>query len=482
MHFWIIIRNMKNNDLYLNHIKTSVYFTDFRRTTMQNRLSFSSFLVIGSMLFALFFGAGNLIFPAQLGQNAGTNLWIATFGFLVTGIGLPFLGILAMGFSGSRNLQELSSRIHPIYGIVFTSLLYLTIGPFFAGPRTGAVAYEIAVSPFVPAGQVQLFLLLFTLLFFGISLYFSLNPAKIVDRIGKIMAPTIVILLVILIGFTFAKPIGVIQNPVGVYNESPFFKGFVEGYGTMDTLASLVFGIIVINVLRSKGITDRKKIISATAKTGFIAAFLLAIIYAGIAYLGATTTEKFGIFDTGGPVLSETSAYYFGTTGTILLTIVIILACLTTSIGLITACAEYFQTIIPKISYKMFVVLFSSLCFIVANFGLANIITFSIPVLMFLYPLAIVLMLLTFASPLFNHSRIVYISATVAAFLVSIIDGITTLYNTLEIDVAEWPAWLNAIVSFYDQVLPLYGDGLGWLVPVLVVMIVTGVIVRLIGR
>ena len=121
---------------------------------MQKKLSFSSYLVIGVMLFALFFGAGNLIFPAQLGQYAGTNLWPAVIGFLITGVGLPFLGILAMGFSGSRNLQDLASRIHPAYAVIFTALLYLTIGPFFAAPRTGAVAFDIGIAPFISEGNM----------------------------------------------------------------------------------------------------------------------------------------------------------------------------------------------------------------------------------------------------------------------------------------------------------------------------------------
>ena len=286
---------------------------------MQTKLPFSSYLVIGVMLFALFFGAGNLIFPAQLGQYAGTSLWPAIIGFLITGVGLPFLGVLAMGFSGSRNLQELASRIHPVYAVVFTSLLYLTIGPFFAAPRTGAVAYEIGIAPFVAEGYAQLGLLIFTLIFFGLTLWLSLNPAKIVDTVGKLLSPGIIILLLGLLAMVVINPIGTIGAPQGDYVDGAFMKGFMEGYNTMDALASLVFGIIVINVLRSMGVTSKRGILAATAKTGAVATAFLALIYVGIAYLGATTTEKFGLFDTGGPVLSEASSYYFGTFGLVLL-------------------------------------------------------------------------------------------------------------------------------------------------------------------
>ncbi|WP_438311669.1 branched-chain amino acid transport system II carrier protein [Sporosarcina sp. FA9] len=446
---------------------------------MEKKLSLSSYLVIGTMLFALFFGAGNLIFPAELGQYAGTNLLPAIIGFLITGVGLPFLGILAMGISGSRNLQDLASRIHPVYAIVFTSLLYLTIGPFFAAPRTGAVAFDVGIAPFIPEGSMQVALVIFTLLFFGLTLWLSLNPAKIVDRIGKILSPGIIILLFILLIMVIVKPMGEIMPPQEAYKNGAFMKGFTEGYNTMDALASLVFGIIVINVIRSMGVTSKRGILVATIKSGAVATSLLGILYIGIAYLGATSTEAFGLFDTGGPVLSSASSYYFGMIGSIMLAVIITLACLTTSIGLMIACGEYFHTILPNISYKYFVTFFTLFCFVVANFGLSNIITYSIPVLMFLYPLAIVLMLLTFTSPLFYHARVVYISATAVAFAISIIDGFKTLCDLLKIPYFNW---LQPIVTFYQQNLPLYHQGLGWLLPVLVIMLITAIFARITYR
>lgn len=443
---------------------------------MEKKLSFSSYLVVGVMLFALFFGAGNLIFPAQLGQYAGTNLVPAIIGFLITGVGLPFLGILAMGFSGSRNLQDLSSRIHPVYAVIFTSLLYLTIGPFFAAPRTGAVAFDIGIAPFVNEGSMQVALGIFTFIFFAVTLWLSLNPAKLVGRIGKFLSPGIIVLLLVLLVMVVVKPMGAIQSPQEAYASGAFMKGFTEGYNTMDALASLVFGIIVINAIRSLGVTSKRGILAATAKTGAVATAFLAIIYVGIAYLGATSTEAYGLFDTGGPVLSEASRHYLGSFGMVMLAIIILLACLTTSIGLITACGEYFHQLIPNISYKVFVTIFTVFCFVVANFGLSNIITYSIPVLMFLYPLAVVLMILTFLSPLFNHARIVYVGATIVTFMISIIDGLKTLCDLLEID---YYVWMSPIIAFYEKVLPLYKEGLGWLLPVLIVMLITGVIARM---
>lgn len=440
---------------------------------MDKKLSFGSYSVIGIMLFALFFGAGNLIFPASLGQYSGSNVWIAVAGFLLTGIGLPFLGILAMGFSGSRSLQDLASRIHPLYAVVFTSMLYLTIGPFFAIPRTGAVSYDIGVAPFVGAGYEQIALIIFTFIFFGITLWLSLNPTKMVDHIGKILSPAILVLLGVLLVMVIVKPLGSIQGPQEVYSNGAFMKGFTEGYNTMDALASLVFGIIVINIIRKLGITSTRGILVATAKSGGVATVLLGLIYVGIAYLGATSVEAFGLFDTGGPVLNSAASYYFGTFGTILMAVIIFLACLTTSIGLITACGEYFHSLFPKVSYKVFVIGFSTFSFVVANFGLSNIITYSIPVLMFLYPLAIVLMILTFASPLFKHSRLVYVSATIVTFAISSIDGLKTLCSSLNMDYFNW---MKPIIQLYQSYLPFYSQGLGWLVPVLIVMVITGLL------
>ncbi|QTC40162.1 branched-chain amino acid transport system II carrier protein [Bacillus sp. V3] len=440
---------------------------------MKGKLTFSSYATIGVMLFALFFGAGNLIFPAQLGQNAGTNLWPSITGFLITGVGLPLLGIIAMSFSGSRNLQELSSRVHPVYAVCFTSLLYLTIGPFFASPRTGTVAYEVGIAPFINESSQQMGLFIFTLLFFAVVLFFSLKPAKLVDNVGKFLAPGLVVMLAVLLTAAIANPMGGMEAPQEAYTNGSFITGFLEGYNTMDALASLVFGIIVINAIRAMGVTSNTDILRATVKAGSIAILLLAVIYVGIAYLGATSTQVYGTFETGGPILSNAASHYFGIFGSVMLAIAIILACLTTAIGLTVANAEYFHTLFPKISYQKLVVFFATITFVIANFGLSNIISYSIPVLMFLYPLAIVLIILTFLSPLFNHATIVYSSTIAVTFLISIFDGLKSFCDSVGI---EYFSWMQPIVVFYEQTLPLYNQGLGWLLPAIAVIIVTGFI------
>ncbi|MFJ7406388.1 MULTISPECIES: branched-chain amino acid transport system II carrier protein [unclassified Lysinibacillus] len=436
---------------------------------MQKKIPFSTYAVIGTMLFGLYFGAGNLIFPIQLGQLAGTNFWFALIGFLVTAIGLPFLGILAIGLSGSNGLRDLASRIHPLFGVVFSLALYLTIGPFFAIPRTATVPFVVGFEPYINAEYTTILLALFSFIFFAIVYYFSLNPAKIMDYIGKVLTPAFLVVLFILIIISIVKPMGHFQQPIGDYIQSSFMTGFKEGYNTMDALASLAFGIVVINAIKSAGITDRKEIAKATWTSGIFAMALMTLIYGLITYMGASSIEAVGTFENGGLIFAAVADHYFGSFGAILLAVIIVLACLKTSIGLITSCSEFFHEVFPKISYKWFVFILCVVSFSIANFGLNNIIQFAIPVLMFLYPLAIVLILLALSSSLFNNKQAVYASAMFLTFFVSLIDGYNALVNSIP---EAKLSFLDSVAELYSNVLPLYDIGLGWILPAVIGVII----------
>lgn len=372
---------------------------------MQSRISLSTYALIGTMLFGMFFGAGNLIFPIQLGQLAGTNFWLALAGFLVTAIGLPFLGILAIGLSGSNGVRELSNRVHPVFGFLFSLFLYLTIGPFFAIPRTATVPFAVGIEPYVGDGHIALFLAIFSFLFFLLVYYFSLNPAKIMDVIGKYLTPAFLLFLFLLIIISLVRPMGSFQEPQGTYLNNAFMTGFKEGYNTMDALASLAFGIVVINAIKAKGISDVKSIAKTTWKSGIFAMLLMMLIYGFITYMGSSSVQAVGMFENGGLIFAAVAKHYFGSFGGILLAIIIVLACLKTSIGLITSCSEFFHEAFPKISYKSFVFILCAVSFLFANLGLNKIIQFAVPVLMFLYPLAIVLIVLALVSPLFKGKQ-----------------------------------------------------------------------------
>lgn len=443
---------------------------------MNNNTTKSAFIATGLMLFALFFGAGNLIFPASMGQQAGTNIVAALAGFLFTGVGLPLLGVIAIAYSGSRDVQQLASRVAPWYGIWFAVMLYLSIGPFFATPRTATVSFEIGVLPFL--GEIddevkKTALFAYGVFFFALSYWLSVSPGKLVDRIGKILTPILLVVILILTGYAMISPMGALQAPAEAYQAGGLTKGIIEGYGTMDALASLVFAIIVIEAVRAMGVIDNKQVLSLTARAGFVAAACLAVVYVLIGYMGASSVEVLGVLDSGAKILSGSAEFYFGAFGKSILAIIVFLACLSTAVGLITACGEYFNRLVPKLSYHRWVIVFTFVSFTVANFGLNNIIKFSIPALMLLYPLTVAIIALAFLHSIFKGKRIVYILTIATTSVFAIIDGWKTLHSMFE---GSQEAFIIQLDGKLAAVLPLYSSGLGWVLPSVIMFIISVVI------
>ncbi len=420
---------------------------------METKISRSAYISIGLMLFALFFGAGNLIFPASLGQNAGTNFPEAILGFLVTGVGLPLLGVIAIGYSGSKDLQELASRVHPAYGVFFTVLLYLTIGPAFAIPRTGTVSYEIGILPFLSEGAGNFELSIFMVVFFAVSWWFAITPNKLVSRVGQVLTPALLVVLTILVAKSIFSPIGPVMEPTEAYRSGAvaFSQGFLDGYNTMDALASLVFGILIVKSVKQYGAQHERDVAMATLKSGFIAAFCLAVVYVFIGNIGATSVTGIGLQETGAPVLSLSAEYYYGTAGAAILAAVVLLACLTTSVGLISSCAAYFSELIPTFTYRVWATIFAVVSGSIGMFGLSAIISGAIPILMFLYPLTMVLMALTFLSKFFDHRQAVYLSTILFTLVPSVYDGLRT-----------YGLELPAMTEWMSNNMPLFEYGLGW--------------------
>lgn len=412
-----------------------------------------AFIAIGLMLFALFFGAGNLIFPAALGQQAGSNVWWAVLGFIITGVGLPLLGVMAIGYSGAKNVQEMAGRVHPLYGLIYTVLLYLTIGPAFAIPRTGTVSYEIAVKPFLGANASSVDQTIFLVVFFLVSLWLAINPAKLVDRIGKVLTPLLLLTIIALIVKSLITPMGGYMAPNEVYATSGIavMQGFLDGYNTMDALASLVFGILVIEFVVLSGAKTKEQITGATFKAGLIAVGCLGFVYIFIANIGATSVGAIGLQETGAPVLAESAKVLFGNFGAIILAVIVLLACLTTSIGLITSCATYFHQIIGGLNYKWYAVLFAVVSFFIGMFGLKTIIVSAIPVLMFLYPLTIVIIALTFLDRMFGSRQCVYGWTMGLTFIAALMSG----FETAEVS-------MGTIGQFFATYVPFHSAGMGW--------------------
>lgn len=432
------------------------------RKPMKQEKKLSTYVVIGTMLFGMFFGAGNLIFPIQMGQSAGKEFWQALAGFLSTAIGLPFLGILAIGLSGVRGLKELADKVHPAFAMVFSVALYLTIGPLFAIPRTATVPFVVGFEPYLEEGHTGIFLFLFSLAFFALVYYFSLKPGNIVDYIGKYLTPLFLLLLFLLILTSLVNPMGSFMSPKGTYVEEGFVTGFKEGYNTMDALASLAFGIVVIEAIRSRGITKKKDMAKATLISGIFAMALMALIYGLIVYMGGSSVSAIGTFDNGGQVFSAVAQHYFGNYGAVLLAAIIVVACLKTSIGLIISCSEFFRTTFGTFSYKTYVRILTLVSLFVANFGLTNIIQLAVPVLMTIYPLAIVLILLSLLSGLIPLKKPVFLTAMVLTFTVSLVDGYLSLIQFLP---SLSFSGLNRLSVIYEGSLPFYSLGLGWIFP-----------------
>lgn len=413
-----------------------------------------SLWAVGLMLFALFFGAGNLIFPAFLGQQAGSNWLSAMLGFLLTGAGLPLLGVIAIGYSGSRDVQDLASRVTPWYGVAFAAVLYLAIGPLFATPRTATVTFEIGVTPFIGPEHKTMALAIFSAFFFGVTYWLSISPGKLVDRIGKVLTPALLATIAVLVGYAAFNPMGELQAAQGGFADRPFVTGVLEGYQTMDALASLVFAIIVIDAARALGVRNRAQLLATTTVAGTVAAACLAVVYLLIGYMGATSVAGLGLQENGAAVLSKTAQHYFGMGGNVLLSAIVFLACLSTAVGLIISCSEYFNRLLPAISYKTFVVIFTLVSMAFANKGLSGIISISVPVLMLLYPLTVVIILLAFLNNWFGGSRVVYVCTIFATLVVGVLDAWKAAFSFAP----ETAALINSI-------FPLYDIGMGWLLP-----------------
>ncbi|WP_241956999.1 branched-chain amino acid-like transporter carrier protein BrnQ3 [Staphylococcus cohnii] len=359
--------------------------------------------MIGFTLFAMFFGAGNLIFPPNLGLDSGQFFWPSILAFALTGIGLPLLGVVVgaldkQGYIGSLN------KISPKFSVVFLIIIYLTIGPLFAIPRTASTSFEMTITPIAHTNS-SLALFIFTIIYFLVVLYLCINPNKMVDRIGSLLTPLllITILAMIIKGFVdYGSNTHSQAAEAFTSNFAGFSQGFTNGYLTMDAIAAIAFSMIVVNAVKATGVTHANKIFRQTLLAGIIAAVALMFIYISLGFIGnhmAVPQEKVASLiandqNIGTYLLTTMASTGFGAFGKYLLGIIVALACLTTACGLIVSVSEYFNRIFPRISYKTYVIIFTLVSFILANQGLNSVITMSVPVLSIVYPVAITSVLL----------------------------------------------------------------------------------------
>lgn len=344
-------------------------------------------IVTGLALFAMFFGAGNLIFPVMIGIDAGTSVTPAILGFLSTGVLLPMLGIIAAATS-QEGVTGIASRIGKYPGLVFTIVIFLSTGMLYAIPRVATVSFEMAVVPQIDAANpngVPLFV--YTVVFFAVTYMLALNPKGFLDRIGAWLTPALLILLLVLIfAAAFRLPMA-LGTPTTAYETTPYATGLLQGYFTMDAIASLVFGIVIICSLRHHGFKTKAEVFTGTAIAGVIAGIALASIYIGLTIIGT----RMGPYEVsnGAEALARAATELFGTAGVTLFGLIAILACLTTAVGLTGASSQYFRTLFPQISRPVMVLIHVLVSLALANLGLETILDIVAPVNQLIYPVVI---------------------------------------------------------------------------------------------
>ncbi|KTC35070.1 MULTISPECIES: branched-chain amino acid transport system II carrier protein [Pseudomonas] len=421
-------------------------------------------LALGFMTFALFVGAGNIIFPPFVGLQAGPNVWMAALGFLVTAVGLPVITVVALARVGG-SMDALSSPIGKLAGGLLAAVCYLAVGPLFATPRTATVSFAVGLAPLT--GETPLALFLYSAVYFLLVYIVSLYPGRLLDTVGRFLAPLKIIALAVLGIAAFALPVGPSGDAVPEYVAAPFSLGFINGYLTMDTLGALVFGIVIVNAIRSRGVESPKLITRYAIIAGLIAGVGLALVYISLFRLGSGSHAVAAGATNGAAVLHAYVQHTFGGLGSGFLAVLISLACLVTAVGLTCACAEYFSRVLP-LSYKTLVLLLALFSLLVSNLGLTKLIAFSIPVLTAIYPPCIVLVALSFCAGLWYSQSRILAPVMLVSLLFGLIDAIKG---------AGLSQWLPA--SLLD--LPLSEQGLAWLVPSVAVLLVAVVIDRVLG-
>lgn len=420
-------------------------------------------IAVGITLFSMFFGAGNLILPPMLALQAGTSTVPAMMGFLVAGIGLPVLGIVAVALVGTA--RELADRVHPLFSSIFVAAIYLAIGPCLAIPRTSSTAFEMLVPLFPQDAPIGTIRLVFSIVFFAVAYALAMHPGALTKLLGRITGPALIILLVMVVGSSIVSPAGVAQAPQAPYDSAAPIQGFLTGYQTMDLLASLTFGLVIAENIKGLGVSDSHGLMREISRAGIVAGVLMALVYCGLAQVGASFGSVMPHATNGAALLTASATLHFGIAGTVIIAAIYLLACLNVCIGLISCCGTYFaetfgaaapgaQTrMLGRIPYAGWAAAFAVFSCVVSNVGLDAILTFSVPLLSALYPVSIVFVIMGMAHRACDRLPLIWPWAIGATTVVSVVTALRDAFFT--------GIWLP-----FDA-LPLASLGFGWLLPAL---------------
>lgn len=427
---------------------------------MENgRLNFSKTILLASLIFGIFFGAGNLIFPIHLGQLAGSQWLWAAVGFILTGTLVPYLAILAVSVTKSDDLYELASPVSRGFALFIVIAFHLVIGPLFATPRLPAVAFESGIAPLLPAAWHGGGMLIYSVIFFGLAYLLTVQETDITAWIGKYLNPLFLIGLFLLFIVAFIWPMGDL-HPVATaaYQKGALSAGFMEGYNTMDGIGLLTVGVTIVYAVRGLGVSEQQTS-KEIARAGALSVLVEAIIYLILILMGVMSLGKVADSDNGGVALAQIIQYYAGELGLILTAILITLTVFTTAMGIFQAFAQDMEAVFPQYSYRFWLRVITIGSLVVANLGLTKIIAWSVPVMMLLYPYTLALIGLSLTKRYFNGSSLVY-RWTMA--LVTI-PAVGDLFANLPL--LDQQTGLQAVVTTYHQVIPFSTNGFGWVLP-----------------
>ena len=437
---------------------------------MNGNFSKRDFILLALVLFSMFFGAGNLIFPPMVGKLAGTNLAAAMLFFGITAVVLPVLGMMAM--AKTRGLPNLGERVGTKFSVFFTIVIYMSIGPCLAIPRAGSVPFEMAIAPYLPHGfSGRWALLAYTVVFFTAAGIISVMDDKKMQKLmGNILTPTLLIMLLALFAASLFADMPPYRAPQDAYALHPMLKGFVDGYLTMDTLAALNFGLVITLSIEAHGIFDQKKIRGINVKISLIAGIILFLIYLMLADIGAKSAALFPDTTNGAQILANVSNRLFGKFGAVIIALIFTLACLTTCVGLLASISHYFSTLIPRLSYRRWVILWTLISFVLANIGLDGILKYNIPVLTAIYPVSIMLIALALCEKIVGTGAYMYRCTVYTTALISVVNALDQASVALPL--------LTALI----RKLPMYSSGLGWLIPAFAVFTLSAAAEKIIAK
>lgn len=411
-------------------------------------------IVEGLALFAMFFGAGNLLFPTFLGLEASKS-WILGFGgFILADVGLTLIACLAAARCDG-NISNIFNKVGKGFAIVLGVAIMVCLGPLLAIPRTAATTFELGIQPLFSNFNP----IIFSIVFFSITLLLSIKPSKVVDIIGQFLTPLLFVTLIILIAVGIFNPIGNITYASRV--SGVFAEGVAQGYQTMDALGAIALSAVIMSSLKEKGYSNSKDKIKITFKASLIAGIGLIIVYGGLAYLGATISGQYtniSLSDISQTALIvDITSQLLGEPGKVLLSVIIGLACLTTAIGLTSATGQYFEKLTKgKIKYEAIVIIVCTFSTFVSNFGVSSIINFSAPILSVIYPPTMAIIIITLFKEKISNDN-VYKFAAYTALLISVLTAMDGVWG---------------INTFFMKELPFAKLGFNWVIPVVIAGIV----------